>query len=105
MAIVTLCKNVVFCIIYIMHKDDEETIIDNDPHLMIFQLTRSFQYGFGYFKLCTCIQGRCGFYSLRSYTSNLVKITLVVSEAENTKNGRKQVAIVHLSDLVDLKTS
>lgn len=41
-----------------MHKDDEETIIDNDPHLMIFQLTRSFQKGFGYFKLCTCIQER-----------------------------------------------
>lgn len=46
----------------------------------------------------------CGFYSLRRYTSNLVKITPVVSEAENTKNGRKQIAIVYLSDLVDFKT-
>lgn len=44
-------------------------------------------------------------YSFRSYTPNLVKITLVVSEAENGRNGRKHihVAVVHLSDLVDLK--
>lgn len=36
MVIVIFCKNVVFCIIYIMYKDDEEIIIDNDLYLMIF---------------------------------------------------------------------
>lgn len=96
MAIVTLCKNVVFCIIYIMHKDDEQTIIDNGPHLRYFSWRDRFSRVLGILSYVHVFKKEigvinstiCGFYSLTSYASNLVKITPVVSEAENTKTGK-----------------